>query len=162
MIKNLFILCLFFVTFSLQAQVNLITAKDLNKRIKAAKDTTYVINFWATWCGPCVEELPSFEKLNTKYKNKPFKVLLISLDLKSKKETIVEPFVKNHKIASEVYILNEKNQFSFFKKLDITWNGTIPATMFINPKNKIMSFYNRPFANYKDLTNYLATIKLMP
>ncbi|WP_461485203.1 TlpA disulfide reductase family protein, partial [Pedobacter sp.] len=46
-------------------QVKLLTLNELEQRIAKGKDTTYVVNFWATWCGPCVEELPYFEKLST-------------------------------------------------------------------------------------------------
>ena len=65
------------------AQVKLLTLNELEQRVAKGKDTTYVVNFWATWCGPCVEELPYFEKVNAENVSKPFKVILMSLDFKS-------------------------------------------------------------------------------
>src|SRR5690242_18603794 len=88
--------------FSLHAQtktVHLLTVAQLNKRISNS-DTLYVVNFWATWCGPCVKELPNFDKLQMDYKDKPLKVLLVSMDFKSKLNAAVIPFVKKRKIAA--------------------------------------------------------------
>ncbi|RZK61304.1 MAG: redoxin domain-containing protein, partial [Pedobacter sp.] len=100
--KKFLLVCLFFVvSLSLSAQVKLLTLKELDKRIAKGNDTTYVINFWATWCAPCIEELPHFEKLNTEYKNKPVKVILLSFDSKSKLQSRVIPFVKNQKLEAE-------------------------------------------------------------
>jgi thiol-disulfide isomerase/thioredoxin len=61
-------------------------------------DTTYVINFWATWCKPCVEEIPHFEKLYATYKNQKVKVIMVSCDFKKQLETRVIPFVQNKKM----------------------------------------------------------------
>ena len=84
MLKYFILISLFFTAFSANAQVKLLTLNELNNRVAIGKDTTYVVNFWATWCGPCVDELPSFEQLQAQYKDKPLKVILISLDFKSK------------------------------------------------------------------------------
>ncbi|RZJ77354.1 MAG: TlpA family protein disulfide reductase, partial [Flavobacterium sp.] len=95
-----FIICLSLVTYSVNAQVRLLTLDDLDKRVANGKDTTYVINFWATWCSPCVAELPHFEKLRTENAKKPLKVLLVSLDFKSKLQKEVIPFVNNNNIKA--------------------------------------------------------------
>lgn len=61
--RILLIICFSLITYATSAQVKLLTLNELDKRIANGKDTTYVINFWATWCSPCVAELPNFEKL---------------------------------------------------------------------------------------------------
>src|SRR5215203_7357824 len=95
--RNTFIVCIFiFFAFSISAysqQVKLLTIDQLNERIKNGKDSTYVVNFWATWCAPCIKELPHFEKLSAENKGKKLAVLLVSLDFKSKLKTAVIPFV---------------------------------------------------------------------
>lgn len=154
--KKFLLVCLFFVvSLSLSAQVKLLTLKELDKRIAKGNDTTYVINFWATWCTPCVEELPYFEKLNTEYKNKPVKVILLSFDSKSKLQSRVIPFVKDQKLEAEVYLINEKDQQTYIEKIDKKWSGSLPATLFINNKNKNRLFYSKPFDTYKELTDKL-------
>jgi thiol-disulfide isomerase/thioredoxin len=69
--RTFFIICLSLITYSVNAQVKLLKLDDLDKRIANGKDTTYVINFWATWCSPCVAELPNFEKLHLANLKKP-------------------------------------------------------------------------------------------
>ena len=69
--------------FGLSAQnIPFIKADQIGRWKNADSDTVYVLNFWATWCAPCVEELPSFEKLNKAYAGKPVKEVLINTDFK--------------------------------------------------------------------------------
>ena len=63
-------------------------------------DTVYVINFWATWCAPCVKELPYFEALLEKNSEKPFKQILVSLDDDKKLESRVLPFLKKNNVRA--------------------------------------------------------------
>src|SRR4051794_8068919 len=82
---------------ALSQKVHVITINELNDRIYRAKDTIFIINFWAVSCAPCVKELPYFEKLNDQFKKKKLKVLLINVDLKSKLNSSVILFKKKKK-----------------------------------------------------------------
>jgi thiol-disulfide isomerase/thioredoxin len=141
--RIIFLIWLSLITYSAHAQVKLLTLNDLDKRIVNGKDTTYVINFWATWCSPCVAELPNFEKLRLANLNKPVKVILVSLDFKSKLQKTVIPFVQHNNINAEVFLLNEPDQQEYIKRIDKKWSGAIPATLFIN--NKARHFYEKAF-----------------
>ncbi len=156
--RSILTLFIFFIAFHCNAQVKLLTLSNLEKRLAKGKDTTYVINFWATWCAPCVEELPYFERLNAEYKKKPVKVILMSLDFKSKLQTEVIPFVKKHKLAAEVYVVNEADQQAFIEKVDKKWSGAIPATWFVNKTKKINAFYEKEFT-FKELEFTLLNLK---
>ncbi|MFD0941214.1 TlpA disulfide reductase family protein [Pedobacter boryungensis] len=143
--KYLVILFLLTLTFSVNAQVKLISLNELQQRFTKGKDTTYVVNFWATWCGPCVKELPHFENLKTEYFKKPVKVILLSMDFKSKLNSAVIPFVKKHKLKSEVYVINEPNQQTFISNVDKKWSGALPSTLIV--KNNMRSFFEKEFTN---------------
>ena len=154
--KNKWIVLIVLMTISIgaSAQVKLIKLSSLENRIKVGGDTTYVINFWATWCKPCVKELPAFEKLKSAIANKPVKVLLVSTDLKSKVESSVKQFITAHNLTGEIYVLDE-TPGSFAEKVSANWSGALPATLIVNTKKGRREFHNKPFT-YEEL---LATIK---
>ena len=132
--------CLF-VVFSLVwpafLQAQNIPSLDFNharKYWEANNDTTYVVNFWATWCGPCVKELPLFDALADKYRNKPVKVLLVSLDMKSQVPDKLSAFLEKKKIRSEVIHLDDRDANRWIPMVDETWTGAIPATLILQNK----------------------------
>ncbi len=134
-----------FIGFTCVAQtVKLTNIDQIEKRIAAGADTVYVINFWATWCAPCVKELPYFEKLASTYAHHPLKVLLVSLDFKSKLEKEIIPFIKKHNLKTEV-VLNEVVDQQFINRVDKGWSGALPATLIINKNKHIRKFYEKEF-----------------
>ena len=133
-------------------QVRLLTIDQLNKRIKNGQDSTYVVNFWATWCAPCIKELPHFERLSSENKGKKLAVLLVSLDFKSKLKTAVIPFIKRKKIKNEVFLLNESSPQEYIDRIDPSWSGSIPATLFI--KGDKRKFVESEFTYEQLLTEY--------
>ena len=151
-----FIICLSLISYSINAQVKLLTLDDLDKRIAKGKDTTYVVNFWATWCSPCVAELPNFEKLRLANLKKPVKVLLVSLDFKSKLQKEVIPFVVKNNIKAEVFLLNEPDQQKYIERIDKKWSGAIPATLFVN--KSVRRFYEKEFTE-SELKSTLLNLK---
>lgn len=92
-------------------------------------DTTYVINFWATWCKPCVEELPEFEKINQEFAGEKVKVILVSLDMKTAWNSALTGFINNKGIKSEVVVLYEVDANMWINQVYGAWSGAIPATM---------------------------------
>ncbi|MFC1223390.1 TlpA disulfide reductase family protein [Pedobacter sp. BG31] len=144
------------ITYATNAQVKLLTLNELDKRIANGKDTTYVINFWATWCSPCVAELPNFEKLRLANIKKPVKVILVSLDFKSKLQKEVIPFVQRNQINAEVFLLNEPDQQQYTERIDKKWSGAIPATLFVNQKSR--QLYEKEFTE-AELKNTLLNLK---
>ncbi|WP_456312458.1 TlpA disulfide reductase family protein [Pseudomonas shirazensis] len=147
-----------FLAFSLTAQsqkVKLLNIDQLQERVKNGKDSTYVVNFWATWCAPCIKELPNFEKLGAEYKVQKVNVLLVTVDFKSKLTSAVEPFVKRKNLKNEVFLLDESNPQEYIDRIDPSWSGSIPATLFIkNDKRKFLESeltYEQLLTEYKKL-----------
>jgi thiol-disulfide isomerase/thioredoxin len=119
-------------------------------------DTLYVFNFWATWCKPCVAELPYFEKLNKIYASEKLKIILVSLDFADEIDTRVMPFLLKNNIQSKVILLDESNPNTFIDKVSTQWSGAIPATYIF--KGKLNSFYEKSF-NYEELES-IVNLKL--
>lgn len=116
---------------------------NFEKFLQIKDNEVYVVNFWATWCQPCVEELPSFEAINTTYKHKGVNVVLVSLDSPKQVDERLFPFLIDNDIRSEVVLLADPNSNSWIPKVDPHWDGAIPITVIYN-KNKRM-FYERVF-----------------
>jgi thiol-disulfide isomerase/thioredoxin len=137
MIKSLIIISVLCLSgFSAPAQtVSVYKKNELLKRIYNHSDTTYIVNFWATWCKPCVAELPEFERLNQAYGKGPVKVILVSLDFKEDLYKRLIPFLQKNTYSSEVILLDESNGNDFIDQICPQWSGAIPATI-ITSKNK--------------------------
>ncbi len=103
----------------------------------------HVINFWATWCAPCVKELPYFEKLNTEYGSKNVEVLLVSLDFPHLYDSKLKPFIKKKNIRSKVIALDDVDMNTWIPKVDEAWSGSLPATIIY--KNKERKFFEKSF-----------------
>lgn len=102
---------------------------QLEPYLHKSNDTIYLVNFWATWCAPCVKELPAIKSVEQKYADKKFKVLLVSLDFAKELTGRVEPFIKSKNITSDVFLLNDPNQNRWIDKVDSNWSGEIPFTL---------------------------------
>jgi len=131
--------------FAFSQEVKVIKYNDLKKIENKLNDTTYVINFWATWCRPCVQELPYFDALTTKMEGQKIKVILVSLDFKRELDSKLVPFVKKNKLVSEVLLLDEPDYNEWIPKIDASWSGAIPATLIINNKNVVIKFFEQEF-----------------
>jgi thiol-disulfide isomerase/thioredoxin len=115
---------------------------ELQASLQAEQDRIQVINFWATWCGPCIKELPLFEKLNADRKDVRVRLVSLDMDLDPNPEK-VRSFVARKKLQSEVIILDERNPNEWIDKVEKSWSGAIPATLIINNKNGKRKFVER-------------------
>ncbi|MBC7920763.1 MAG: TlpA family protein disulfide reductase [Ferruginibacter sp.] len=125
--------------------VAVIRLPALEKLLNQPSDTTYILNFWATWCGPCIKELPYFEELNAIYAGKKIRVILISTDFASKLEEKVKPFVQKRSLKSTVLLLNEPDQNAWIDRVDKNWSGAIPFTLMINNGKKRRKAFEKEF-----------------
>ncbi len=141
------IICLSSSYITSAQSVEIIKFTDLDK-IMQKDDSIYVINFWASWCGPCVAEMPVFETLANDFRLNNVKVVFISLDFLRDLES-VKKFVEEKKILSKVYLLDEPDYDSWIDKVSTKWSGAIPATLISQGNRK--EFYEQSF-DYQTLT----------
>ena len=114
--------------------------EDVVKSFSAKNDTVYVVNFWATFCKPCNEEIPDFIRLVAKYKTQKVKLLLVSLDLPSYVAVRLPAFIKKNKYNTNHVWLNETDADRFCPMIDVKWSGAIPATIIVNNKTGYRKF----------------------
>jgi len=98
-------------------------------------DTLYIVNFWATWCKPCVSEMPYFEMIGVEYSHQKIKIILVSLDFPNKHDELVIPFIENKGIKSKVIHLTDMKAYQWIDKVNPQWSGAIPATVFYQGDN---------------------------
>jgi thiol-disulfide isomerase/thioredoxin len=156
-----FLLCSF---LSKANTVRVVTFSELETILQKKDDTLRVINFWATWCKPCVEELPFFEKLNQMYQDQPVKVILVSLDFSNKKE-MVASFVQRKNLQSSVLLLAQSNPNEWIDKVSPDWSGAIPATLFVRGSHAIRIFHEGEYTQEtldKQIQNLLSIKSIKP
>lgn len=113
-------------------RIDAVKAADINKWASSG-DTVYIINFWATWCIPCVQELPEFNTLYQRYSGKPVKMLMVSLDFKEDFPGKLQMFAQRKRMQPLVVWLSETDPDKFIPEIESSWQGSIPATLIIKP-----------------------------
>ena len=113
---------------------------DLEEYI-AKSDAPVIINFWATYCGPCIKEIPYFQEVVKQYEKKGVNLLLVSLDFKESFPDKISSFADKRNFTSPIVWLDETDADYFCPKVDSAWSGVMPATLFINNKKGHRSFF---------------------
>lgn len=129
---------------SFAQRVAVLKFPELQKRLARPSDTTYVVNFWATWCGPCVQELPGFEQVRAANAGKKVKFVLVSLDYVSQLDKKVKPFVQKRSLKSEVLLLDEPDPNTWLQQIDRRWSGSIPFTLIYNNQARQRATFEQP------------------
>lgn len=125
------------------SQIKIVDFEGLEDYIDNHPSQALVINFWATWCAPCIKELPAFEQLGKNYASDDVTIVLVSLDFPDQLEKLKD-FVIKKKLESEVVFLDDGDANSWIPKVDKNWSGAIPATLIRTNKRK--EFYERSFS----------------
>jgi len=142
------IVILLFCLLSLMSQSQTIPKwkiQDVVNFYTKNNDTTYVVNFWSTYCQPCIEEMPYLQSISKKYATNRVKLVFVSLDAKSFYPKKLQAFLKKKKITTSVIWLNETNADIFCPAVDKKWSGAIPATIIVHNKKGYKQFYEQQF-----------------
>ncbi|MBC7892974.1 MAG: TlpA family protein disulfide reductase [Sphingobacteriaceae bacterium] len=123
-----------------QGPVTVLKPADLQRLLQQPTDTVYVVNFWATWCGPCVKELPGFEQIHRAYAGKKVKVMLVSLDFAKDVGLKLLPFVRRRGLQSALFWLDGPDPNVWIDAVEPRWGGSIPATLVLRNDTHRRSF----------------------
>lgn len=132
------VVLLTFIALELAGQrVSLIDRDELMEISGRSSDTTYVLNFWATWCSPCVREIEFFQELHDSSENKKLKVMLVSLDFPNQMESRLLPFLEKKDITAPVVLMNDLDYDAWIERVDTSWSGAIPATLIFKKDRRV-------------------------
>jgi thiol-disulfide isomerase/thioredoxin len=130
------------------------TFDEMAHLLSQDNDTTYLINFWATWCKPCVEEMPFIERLHEDFGDRKFAVVLVSLDFPKQIESKLIPFIEQNKLRSRVVVLLDGDYNAWIDRVDPSWGGAIPATVIYRGDKRV--FIDKQIRAYDDLKSVVA------
>jgi thiol-disulfide isomerase/thioredoxin len=148
----IFLLAFYFGPLNAQPHLKKLSFDEFSPYLHNQNDTLYIINFWATWCDPCVQEIPAFEKIWRDYNKGRIRIILVSLDIPAQIETRLIPFLKDHSISSDVIVLDDPDSNRWIDKVSPDWTGSIPATLVYNSTER--EFYERSFT-YNELRSII-------
>ena len=114
--------------------------RDLEKYIEKS-NTPVIINFWATFCKPCIEEIPYFQQAIKEYEKQGIKLLLVSLDLPDYYPGKIKTFADKQKYKARIVWLDESDADYFCPRVDSAWSGAIPSSLFVNNKTDYRKFF---------------------
>ncbi len=135
-----------------QADIEVISFKQLKEKIASPTGRLKVINFWATWCKPCIEEMPYFESVAASHVGQ-VELHFISLDILEDLKN-VKGLIQKKKISGNVLLLNETKYDDFMPKINENWSGAIPATLFVDEQGNEY-FYEKSFSE-KELSELIS------
>ncbi len=142
---KIFLLLFLFTTLHLKSAAQKIEKwkiTDVANLIEKS-DSILVINFWATFCVPCIEEIPDLIKYTNLNKKDRVKLYLVSLDLPEYYPSKIKKFVAKKKFKASVTWLDETNADYFCPIVSQNWSGAIPATLIVNKKKGYRQFYEK-------------------
>lgn len=122
------------------------------------QEKLYIYNFWSTSCKPCIEEMPYFETLQEAYPDK-IQLTFVSLDNPADLQEKVIPFIREREIKSEVVLITDNFGNNEIEAVSSDWDGTLPATLFINPAQKVRLFKQQTFS-FEELKAFVLPLTL--
>lgn len=155
--KILLYIFLFSLSIAAQSQEVKVypTYDEFEELLQIDDGKIYVVNFWATWCKPCVQELPYFEKLHRSSEEDNIEVILVTLDFGKDLEKRVLPFLKKGGYTSKVVLLDDGKPNKWIDRVDPSWSGAIPATVFYQGNKKV--FMEQEFHSLEELQKVITT-----
>jgi thiol-disulfide isomerase/thioredoxin len=130
------------------------TYDELEAHLNTYSEQILVVNFWATYCIPCIKEVPYFSTLQEKYASKNVKVVMVNLDFKSQLNTRLDKFLDTNPLKLEIAVLADQDADTWVPKVAPDWDGALPFTLILH-KGNIKNTHREAFPNYEELEKFV-------
>lgn len=121
-----------------------VSIETLKSRLSQLKGQVAVVNFWATWCEPCVEEMPELIEFDRKYRTKSVRFLSVSADHPDDLEDRILPYMKKAEIHFPVLVVGGESPDDLVKAVDPKWQGSLPATfVYDRDGNRVKAWFEK-------------------
>jgi thiol-disulfide isomerase/thioredoxin len=124
-------------------EINMIDTNGVREIMKNTSSKLRLVNIWATWCAPCVFEMPELVNINRMYNKRAFEMVTISGDVPGKKDAVIK-FLKDKQVSCTNYLFNAEDRTELAEALDKGWEGGIPYTVIIKPGGEIIYRHTGP------------------
>lgn len=141
---------------STMGQLPLLSESQLAQLLESSKGEVLVVNFWATWCGPCREEFPDFVRLHGEKANAGLKVVAISMDEPEDEKAALQ-FLGDQGVEFSTYLRGFDDFEKFVNVIDPEWSGALPTT-FIFDKSGKLAFRRVGKTNFEELIEEIAPL----
>lgn len=118
-------------------KLDLAGADELKALRRNTGDKILLIDFWATWCGPCVQEFPEFEKMYRMYGHRKFGLVTVSAQFPDEKKGVL-PFLEREHATSRNLLFGDNDTYAMMAAFDPKWNGGLPYTVLLGPGGTVL------------------------
>lgn len=136
--------------------INVYDTDGMLQYLDVKDDKIHVVNFWATWCAPCIKELPYFEQMAAEMGD-DVELTLVSMDFEENLEKSLVPFVNKRDLKGDVIVVLAENEAEMIEQVDPKWEGNLPATVIYNKNKRI---FKPNSLTYNELVSEIEKFKL--
>jgi len=123
--------------------VNLADAEGLSALRKVDSGKLRLINFWATWCGPCVTEFPDLVEINRMYRHRAFEFISVAANYPDEQKQVLR-FLEKQQASGRNLLFGEKDKYKLIEAFDPKWDGSLPYTVLLGPAGEVLYKENGP------------------
>jgi thiol-disulfide isomerase/thioredoxin len=106
-------------------------------RANADSGKLRLVNFWATWCGPCVSEFDELIEQNLRFRHRGFEMVTVAAQFPDEEAKVLK-FLQDHKSSGRNLLFGENDKYAYIEAFDKEWNGELPFTLLIDEKGNVL------------------------